>query len=65
MKESDNQEGFEKTLFTPALTHNFVSIVFKIQTKEFSDILNDQSFLEHFTPDWAKNFLLLWILSTH
>ena len=39
--ESDNQEGFEKTLFTLALPHNFVLIVFRIQTKDFSDILND------------------------
>ena len=28
--------------FTQALAHNFVRIVFKIQTKNFSDILNDQ-----------------------
>ena len=41
VNESGNQEGSENTFFTPALAHKFVRTVFRIQTKDFSDILND------------------------
>ena len=37
-----NQERFEKALFTLTLSHNFAHILFRIQTKDFSDILNEQ-----------------------
>ena len=36
------RKTLKKPYFTQALGHNFVRIVFRIQTKDFSDICNDQ-----------------------
>ena len=41
VNEGDNQKGFEKKFFAPDSAPNFIGIVFSIQTKDFSDILND------------------------